>query len=339
MRRGLRGFLLTLLAIILLVVGFYFYGSRGWYKGEQNEVIIYGEHMAPKDTLKVMTYNIGYLSGMKNNLATDTPEELFVDNLDKLKAFLKQEDPDIIGLQEVDFQSSRSYFQNQLDSVANELGYYTSYRSITWDKRYVPFPYWPPKHHFGKVLSGHAILSKYPIENESTLILEKPISAAFYFKKFYLERPIQKLSIRVGDRLLNLMHLHFEAFDQKTRENQAKVLKELCENSEELPTLILGDFNAEPSWTDGEDQTMNTVFSTLGIASAIDSAKYLSNPNAHFSFSSREPYQMIDYVLYNPSELVPLSSKVHQEAGEISDHFPVSLTFTFSPEKEAEVND
>ncbi|MEQ9232018.1 MAG: endonuclease/exonuclease/phosphatase, partial [Cyclobacteriaceae bacterium] len=134
-----------LLLLVVAFVVFYFWASSGIIAEKEYQRILTFEEATPsKDTLTIMTYNLGYLSGMKNNLAVDMPEELFDENLVKARRLLDMYRPDIIGFQEIDFASSRSWNRNQLDSLS--AGFHQAYRSVNWDKRYVPFPYWPLKY-------------------------------------------------------------------------------------------------------------------------------------------------------------------------------------------------
>ena len=60
---------ISLLSIFLVfIIAFYFYGSSG--KLQDSDYITTGREYAYKastDTFSIMTYNVGYLSGMSNN--------------------------------------------------------------------------------------------------------------------------------------------------------------------------------------------------------------------------------------------------------------------------------
>ena len=183
-------FILSGLGVLSLpIVLFYFWGSSSHIdQGDYEKVITYADPSPEKDTLRVMTFNLGYLSGMKNNLPVEMPEETFEENLKSSRSFLNKIAPDIIGFQEIDYGSDRSWNRNQLDSLSE--GFHQAYASVNWDKNYVPFPYWPIKYHFGKMNSGQTILSKYPILNAETMVLDKPLNTPFYYNRFYLNRLI-----------------------------------------------------------------------------------------------------------------------------------------------------
>lgn len=331
-----RILLVVVLLLTVSAVGFYLWGSRG--RVDVTEHFYQSNyHVAakPKDTLTFMTYNIGYLSGMTNNLPVERPKELFETNLLNAKKLLRQLQPDIVGYQEMDFGSKRSYFVDQSGPLAFGSDMHQAYASVNWDKNYVPFPYWPPRHHFGRMLSGQAIHSKYPMENMETLTLEKPVNAPFYYNRFYLDRLVQMSDVRIGERVIKVMNLHLEAFDAETRERQAVVVRELYDRySDVMPVLLIGDFNSRPYWEEGADRAMETLLAPGNIASAITREVYDLQPADHFTFSSGEPYQMIDYILYNPRFIRPVQARVVAEAGQISDHLPVMMCFVFVTEND-----
>lgn len=321
---------ITLIFILVLIASFYFWGSSSFDSGMKDaEIITYSEEVPTEDSVfSIMTYNIGYLSGMTNNLSVEMPENLFKDNMEASKQLLKSLDIDVIGFQEIDYGSKRSFEQNQLDILANYLKSHQGYRSINWNKNYVPFPYWPPKFHFGKMLSGQAILSKFPLSNTETIRLEKPKNAPFYYNAFYLDRLIQVSDVQIEGKKVKVISLHLEAFDTETREEQGEIVKKLFEKyANQMPVLLIGDFNSEPSWEPKADKTMKTILSAEGIASAITQNQYEANKKVCYTFDSGNPYQMIDFILYNPKFITPIEARVVREAGQISDHLPVMMKF------------
>lgn len=342
MKRALKIIGVSLGILLFAVVVFYFRASGGQVDAEDYYSIKTFSDVPAKsaDTITVMTYNIGYLSGMTNNLPVDMPKELFKKNLTRAQILLRELSPDIIGFQEIDFNSSRSYFANQLDSIANFLGAHQAYQSVNWDKRYLPFPYWPIKYHFGEMLSGQAIHSHFALKNERTTVLQKPINAPFYYNQFYLDRLVQIVDVQIDERMLTVMNVHLEAFDTETREAQAIVLADMYKQlADKGPVLLIGDFNSRPPWEQETDAVIQTLLNAGNIASAIAKAQYEMNPAAHYTFSSGEPYQMIDYIFYNPTFIQAIDARVIREAGDISDHLPVLMTFTFKSANDSTISE
>ncbi|MEQ8582926.1 MAG: endonuclease/exonuclease/phosphatase family protein [Marinoscillum sp.] len=287
------------------------------------------------DTLSVMTFNIGYLSGMTNNLGVDRAEDLYRQNLSVVLETFEHIRPDMVGLQEIDFGSNRSFMYNQLDSLALPLDYPYAYRSVNWDKKFVPFPYWPLGHQFGKMLSGQAVLSMFPVLNEQTVTLIKPMNTSFLYNAFYIDRLVQvcDLVLAPGDTI-RMMNLHLEAFDKETRLAQAETVKQIFESySDQLPVLLIGDFNSPPAYLEPDD-AMNVIMSAKHIRSAVDSVTYQNSPMSFNTFTSRQPYQMIDYILYNENFITRVEQSVISRTGEVSDHLPVLMKFVLRGEND-----
>ncbi|MBV6647513.1 MAG: endonuclease/exonuclease/phosphatase family protein [Cyclobacteriaceae bacterium] len=325
-------FLTPVLALVAGIVLFYFVGSSATLRKEEYNVVktYTSARLDPApDTLTVLTYNIGYLSGMTNNLGVSRSEELFSAHEARVVELLNDLRPDLAGFQEIDFESSRSLQTQQLDLIGESCGYANGFQSINWDKRYVPFPYWPPKHHFGKILSGQAIVSRTFLKMDQTIVLSKPVNAPFYYNSFYLDRLIQIADWSIGDQVVKVMNVHLEAFDLETRLIHAKVVKDLFESfSADMPVLLIGDFNSEPPY-EKEDDAMSIILRANHISSAISQEMYQDNPSIYHSFDSGEPFKMIDYILFNENFIKQVDARVVHEAREISDHLPVIMKFTF----------
>lgn len=333
-----RIFISLFLLIFIVFTAFFFFGSsRNLSGADYNKITRFDQKgvLILPDTLKVMTYNLGYLSGMTNNRPMDRDYSLFEDNLEEAVQLIREEKPHIIGFQEIDFSSDRSFEQNQADSIALKADFSQAYKSINWDKRYVPFPFWPVQNQFGKVISGQAILSVFPITNEETIRLIQPVNASFVYRSFYLDRLIQVCDIQVGEQLIRVMNLHLEAFDEETREEQAVVVKELFEKfSDKMPVLMIGDFNSRSIHEQEINGAMKVIMQARNIAASVDDSSYLADRRQYYTFDSQAPFQMIDYILYNPNFISKVETEVLQKAGEISDHLPLTMKFVLRPEIE-----
>lgn len=328
--------LYVLLPIILLLVVFYWWAQRSNLPYDQlhTEIKLDNPELADKDTFSVMTYNIGYLSGMTNNLPVSPPTDLFDENLGKARALISKWQPDVIGFQEIDFGSGRSHYRDQLDSLGQGFNY--AVKSVNWDKNYVPFPYWPPSVHFGKVLSGQAVLSKFKVNQSERIVLTGPSSAPFYYKAFYLDRLIQVVELTIGDQKVVVLNVHLEAFDQQTRELQAReVLQVVDQYATRGPLLLIGDFNARPPFATDVSTNESTISMFLDhplLSPALDERQYLANEAAHFTFDTKHPYEKLDYIFYTHQSIEPVEIATLREAGEISDHFPLYMSFKFRPQ-------
>lgn len=317
-----------------LIIAFYFWGRSANLSEESYSIIDnYKEAVTTvdSDTLHLVSYNIGYLSGMTNNLPVDRNLDLFSQNLDQCSKLLRDENVDVACLQEIDFDAHRSFNMDQLAVLAQNGHYAYAARAINWDKKYVPFPYGWPNHHFGKMISGQAAISRFPMVEQQRVVLEKPASNPFYYNAFYLDRLAQVVKIKIKDHILVLINVHFEAWDKTTREHQAKTVNELfLRYSKRFPTIIAGDFNATPHYASNpyaEENTLELLMNGTALQPAIPKATYLNDESSYFTYSSAEPTLKIDHIFYDTTQIRSIKAEVLHQAGQISDHLPVSFRF------------
>lgn len=290
------------------------------------------------DTLTVASYNVGYLSGMTNNEPVVRSESLFTANMDQAVALLRAASPDVVGLQEVDFGAARSFYAQQLDTLATRLNYPTAAQAVNWDERYVPFPYGRPAVHFGRLLSGQALLSRFPIRQHVRRTLARP-PQIFVRDIFYLDRLAQVAVLDVGGHALGVINVHLEAFDTATRERQARTVNSIYDRltREGLPVFLLGDFNSVLPVAKGDlppedrrrfadDATMPTLLEGTNLASAAVQTD--TSQAALPTYPADAPTRRIDYVFYPPDVFTPTT--VRRQCGAPhppSDHCAVTASF------------
>ncbi len=322
-------FLASILLFLVMVATLYWYGKSSTLdSSDYQQVTTYdNQFVTGKDTLGIVTYNIGYASGMTNNRPMDRDEVVFQGNIDKAIDLFNSLDVDILALQEVDFNADRSFNINQLEALAEGCEFNVALHVINWDKSYVPFPYWPPSVHFGKINSGQGILSRFPVNFHQRVVLDRPDNLPFYYDAFYIDRLIEISKLQIDSSELIVMNVHLEAFDMETRMRHAqKVLDHYNFFAEAYPVILLGDFNAPFPGLDA-DRTINTIEKGLNIKRAIPTEVVELTPEQHYTFSSSSPDRKIDHIYYNADRIEPVSARVLQEAGEISDHLPVYFKF------------
>ncbi len=327
-KRGIAYFFSGLLLLLLALLSFYFLASSPLHPGDEYaQIRDYGSEPAdsPSDTLRVITFNIGWLSGMSNNRAVDRPCALFESNLQTAIEVITELRPDVILFQEMDFGSHRSCRMMQLDSLARACGYPYAAMAVNWDDRYVPFPYWPPRVHFGSVYSGLAVLSRYPILSNKRVLHRATLPRPFYWKAFYLQRLFQDAEILWGSDTLRLINVHLEAYDRGTREKQARELLDYISDPERHPQLIAGDFNAfrKDSRSQEGEKTVQ-MFLENGYRNSCEEG---DSSSAQFTFPSEAPAYRIDYILSDRSRLRVIDCRVVTEMRTVSDHLPVFARF------------
>ncbi|MEL6553466.1 MAG: endonuclease/exonuclease/phosphatase family protein [Cyanobacteria bacterium J06621_11] len=334
------GLMVGLPAIALTI--FFFWGSAGTTDQETYDDIVRYDALGPavKNGYTIVSYNIGYLSGLANNTKNKPERSFFEANLQRAIASLAEVTPDIIGFQEIDFSAKRSYNENQMDQVAQALEMNSGAIAVNWDKNYLPFPYWPPAAHFGKILSGQAILSRYAIEKNSRIVLERLADKSFIYNAFYLDRLAQVSQISLDGQPVVVINVHLEAFSESTRMSQTQFVRSLAEDyAQTLPVIVIGDFNSalnRPSFVTGDGETheerqfsIKEMLASDLLAPAIAESDW-SVANA--TFPSNDPQYKLDYIFYTPSTIEVINTKVLTTAEDSSDHLPLMMQFRFKQE-------
>jgi endonuclease/exonuclease/phosphatase family metal-dependent hydrolase len=139
--------------------------------------------------------------------------------LDGITSFVKEQDPDIVGLIEVDIGSVRSGMLNQAEHIADSLGHYSTYECK-----------------YGK----SSINNLMPIvRKQGNAFLAAPRVEGERFH--YFDTGIKRLIIELelDDVCIFLVHL---ALKYRQRQYQLRYLHDLIAKSHK-PVIVTGDFN------------------------------------------------------------------------------------------------
>ncbi|TNE71529.1 hypothetical protein EP331_09165 [bacterium] len=286
------------------------------------------------DTLRILTYNIsyGYGIGSDGTGYKKKPKEAIIERLNNLAMVISDFKVDIALLQEVDFDADRSGNEEQAKYLSGKTGLSHITEAVTWNARYVPFPYLPVENQFGKTKSGGAIISKYPLEILHTEILHKPDANPWWYNLFYLNRFIQVVSVDLGEVQLPLANMHLEAFDITNREEQAQKLVELLAEYPQIQ-LFGGDMNSLPSnahqvnnFDDsyGDDYKGDRTQEIISGIVGYTEPKGDGTESTWFTFPALKLNRQLDY-FYVKSNVEVIGYEVLQ-VGDVSDHLPILLT-------------
>lgn len=291
--------------------------------------------------IKILTWNIGFLYGQGSEGPGYLPrtKEFFQERLQGMVNQIREWDADIICLQEIDFDSHRSGGFTQAEYVAINAGYPYVAEGVSWEANYIPFPYWPPSRHFGRMRSGGAILSRFPIKSHELEILGKPNSNPWWYNLFYLHRYFQKVVIDVGGKNYTVVNLHLEAFDKVDRSGQAQLLvkKLKAENID----FAAGDYNMVPdvaakkrkypeSEDDYEGDATYGIMKNSGYEEVIPESIYAKEEARFFTFPAWAPNRRLDYIFFKKG-LKMMRAEVLPSA--LSDHLPLRASFQLSGPK------
>lgn len=259
MRRGLRGLLCLLLALVLAAGGYAAYVLLAYYRVEDNQTLEIAYCGVPVDygqlqvggTYRVASYNIGFgaysgdysffMDGGTESRAR-SPEAV-VENVSGAVQALQELDPDFLLLQEVDVDGTRSHHQDEWALVCSQTAYLHGTFAQNYDS---PYLFWPLLSPHGANRAGQATFSKFPIT--SALRRQLPIEESF-MKLVDLDRCYSVQRLSVGERELVLYNLHLSAYtsDGTIAEKQLKMLftDMLAEYEKGNYAIAGGDFNKD----------------------------------------------------------------------------------------------
>lgn len=196
--------------------------------------------------LRLVTWNIAYCHGAgSDGLHYEQKSPAWHQNgLREIANALIETNADVVCLQEVDFNSARSHHIDQAQAIAELANYPHIQKLELWNRPYVPFPGGLNfRKHWGKIQSGLAILSKFPITPAKNIVFPKPKKNSAAYNYFYLNRGVQICLLTLPGvlRPINLANLHLEAFDPLSRREQLTVIEQECENG--TIDWAVGDWN------------------------------------------------------------------------------------------------
>jgi endonuclease/exonuclease/phosphatase family metal-dependent hydrolase len=213
--------------------------------------------LVPGQALKVMTWNIQYLAGkryvfwydMADGSGPDerpTPEDIAY-NLDEVARVLRDEQPDIVLLQEVDDGAKKTDYVNQLALLQERVTdlYPCSTEAFYWKSDFVP-----DSHIYGSVGTKLATLSRYQMDKAERLQLPSPdgnlIGRQFEPKRALL---VSYLPMNNGKHLA-VVNTHLGDFKpgDDTVQRQVAATTQLLNAFEQAgtPWISGGDFNLLP---------------------------------------------------------------------------------------------
>mgnify|MGYP000660428981 FL=1 len=309
-----------------------------------------------KDTLTVVTWNIRFGIGRAKWFGDSCGElvlfdtDKIQDGLELLAAKITAMDADILLLQEVDTDSKRSAYIDQvqwlLDNTAMNYGVYAS----MWEVQFVP------SDGLGRVNTGNAILSHWPLSEAERIQLSLRGDQDALTRAFYVRRNVLRAKVNYPGSPFWAVDIHASAFsNDDTKQKQylefKAVLDELDAQGEHF--VAGGDLNELPpgaaknNYCDNDrcpgesaedDEGCDFSNETAWIRPlfdsyipAVDTVNYLQDENRHFTHASThdandERYQWnrkLDYLFTN-TDWVPRSTVTHQDAVLESDHVAVA---------------
>jgi endonuclease/exonuclease/phosphatase family metal-dependent hydrolase len=311
----------------------------------------------PTRPLRVMNYNVKF-GGARIDFFFDCfgdrvlmSEAEVKANLAGLAEVINRYDPDVLVVQEVDVNSKRDAYVDQVQWLLDHTALSHAVYASQWKADYVP------SDGLGAIDSGNAVLSKYPLSGAERIALALRSEQSGIERYFYLKRNLLRVKLEVPDKKPTwVVAVHADAYskDGTKRQHIERFKAELDRLAELGNTVIgVGDLNTLPPGTEKqfgfpdsvckdeefkaddyreETDWLEPLYDAytpevpLDVYQA-DNASYFSHTVDKDGFWNRK----LDYVFTN-ADVVPGSGVVHQDQAHggletmpLSDHAPVTV--------------
>lgn len=295
----------------------------------------------------VITWNIGYGALGKNadyfmdggTKVVTADKSLVKHNIESINNVLKEENPNIIFLQEVDEKATRSHRVNQRKFFAENFKNFHETYAFNFRVFFIPYPV-PP---IGKVHAGIQTLSKYQILDSKRISLPCPFG--WPLKVGNLKRCIlvDRIQVQNSNKELVIVNLHLEAYDSgEGKIAQTKLLRDLLQKETEKGNYVIaaGDFNQSFSNTDISNYKIiddnlwkpglldvNEFNNTLSFYAdnSTPTCRSLDKPYDKNNTNTQYQFYMLDgFIVSNNIEVKEI--KTLKQDFEYTDHNPVKIT-------------
>jgi endonuclease/exonuclease/phosphatase family metal-dependent hydrolase len=318
-------------------------------------------HAAPTsvDTITVMTWNIRFGVGTTPWFGDSPGDRVMMEEsevmhfLEGIAAKINDVEPDILLLQEVDVESKRTAYIDQVQWLLDRTHFnYATYASM-WQAQVVP------SDGLGRVNTGNAILSRWPITDAVRIKLPQRGDQDGLTNYFYLRRNILKAKIALpGLSDFYALDFHASAFStDDTKKKQLDIFKSELDKivAQGIHFVSGGDFNSLPvnatkldyclidkrddesyhganddpqhkegSWFENEITWMQDLYDSY--VPAVPLKDYGANEAHYFTHTTNwnKPYdRKLDYLWAKVPWIVG-SDSTHHDARQWSDHSPLS---------------
>lgn len=283
--------------------------------------------------LTVISYNLGFAAGpMQETLADDHPVSFYYQNLDNFISLVKEKKADVLLLQEVDLNSKRSGYVNQLEYIMNRLGWSYAAPVIDWNF-YFPLR----KEH--QIVKSTVVISKLPIiSNKYTLTSCKPnfkneLLNIFYYPLLW-KSTMQKVEVTAGSHTISFYNVHLCVWNRQARLEQIKYLSKWINSESGSDSFIIGgDFNFQayirgtpvPVEDMAKTPFFKTLFNELPEVHELFMNSTSSTKDIHKNFTFPERKHRYDFLFYS-KEFNRLNGEIIQNL-QSSDHLPLIGVF------------
>ncbi len=357
MKKTIKRILKILLWIILIPVlyvgGTLLHGTITDFRPEEKIELSFenstGNQTISDSTLTFAIWNMGYGGlGEESNFFFDNggfltsggkmvraPQEAVEKNIKGATDWLAAHDSlDFLLLQEVDFESKRSYKINQYEKYKEVLPKHSSSFSVNFRTPRVPLPVLEPWNVMGKMESGLGTFSKY--DPSSSTRFQLPGEHQWPDRLFHLDRcaAFYRYPMSNGKELI-VVNIHNSAYDKggvmKAQQNEYLRSKFQAEYDKGNYLVIGGDWNQRPAgqadWGKKLTDSTGKIIPDDYFADwtwAYDTKVATNRALKDTYQSGSTPTNLIDFFLVSPNLEVTKVQGVDMDF-KYSDHQPVLL--------------
>ncbi|MEE4279375.1 MAG: endonuclease/exonuclease/phosphatase family protein [Halieaceae bacterium] len=349
MNKPAKALIATLLATLTAVVGAVYLST--YHPAAVEAVPVHNSDRTPVlragQTLRILSWNVQFMAGNSNNhfFYDDGPDpwpdaETVAEVTQRVAAFIAEQDPDLVLLQEVDDLAARTHMQDQSDALLSYLPQYSAHvETFYWKAAYVPHPSIR-----GRVGMKLLVLSKYRLGAATRHALSPITSDDILTRQFNLKRAMLEVHMPVdGAQDLVLINTHLSAFAQGS-DTMLRQIAEVRERLEDLtvetPWVLAGDFNLLPSEEallakaelrshyNPQGTELQPLISRYPSLPALTDTQ--ADPERWYTYMppsdpQRRPDRTIDYIFHSP-RIERIDGRVlGGEARRLSDHLPLLI--------------
>jgi endonuclease/exonuclease/phosphatase family metal-dependent hydrolase len=352
MRKLLKLFLGLVLTMVLSFAGLLLFSTLTDFTPEPESILsqeIEGNSSldAMPDTLSLMIWNIGYCGlgaemdffndGGKSVRASDSLTAKYLKAVSLFMASMK-DSVDVMMIQEVDRNSKRSYFTDQISIIANELPGYSWSFGLNYDVKFVPVPFGVPYTPYGKTYAGLVTYSK--IKPIASSRVQYPGGFDWPIKLYMLDRCALEMRYPLANgKELILVNTHNTAYDEtgEIKKIEMAFIKKRyeAEVAKGNKVIIGGDWNQVPPGFDAKHfsksidpgytpQSITKEMLPANFTISYDSTMATNRSNVKVYNPESTYTTLIDYFVSSPGIEV-LSVRGMDMQFRYSDHQPVIM--------------
>lgn len=340
---------------------------------EEENALLYSKSgiinpLQPDSTVRVMTWNIRFAIGRGPWFGDACGYKVIyskteiIHNLTNIAERINSVKPDILLLQEVDINSTRSAYVDQLQWLLDHTYFnYAAYGS-QWKAQFIP------SDGLGRMDEANAILSRWPLSEAKRIQLELRRDQDKLTRYFYERCCMVKAKVSIpGFNDFYAVNIHASAFaTDETKHHHIEAFKKELDNITAANNWFIagGDLNTLPPNSDSTDYCFEDICSGESFhhagddplhkegsnytpestwltdfysdyQSAVGLNLYYQNQPAYFTHTTRPERtwdRTLDYLFTNHHWRTG-STIVHQDFFFDSDHAPVSAEFVLVKNK------